>query len=157
MKFHPSSTALRRLASLAIPIAFCIPAFASLGGDVSSVTADQVHMRASVRTTSADSYQVQEIQDPDGTVVTEYISAAGKVFAVTWHGPFMPDLQQILGTYFQQYSAALQSQQKHYGHRPLNLQQPGLAVQTGGHMRDYFGRAYIPTMLPEGVKADELR
>ena len=150
--------ALRVGAALAVAAAISFPALAELGGSVSSVEADRAHMNATVRVNSANAYDVHEIASPSGTVVDEYVSPAGKVFAVTWKGQFMPDLQQVLGpTYFQQYSSALQAQQKHYGHRPLNIQLPDLVVQTSGHMRHYFGRAYVPSMMPEGVKADEIR
>jgi hypothetical protein len=81
----------------------------------------------------------------------------GTVFAVAWRGHFVPDMQQIMGAYFDQYSAALQSQQKHFGHHPLNIQQSGLVLQTGGHMRDYFGRAYIPSLLPQGFSPDQIQ
>jgi Protein of unknown function (DUF2844) len=30
-------------------------------------------------------------------------------------------------------------------------------VQSGGHMRAYIGRAYIPEMLPPGLKAEEIK
>ena len=149
---------LRAGVALAVVAAFSLPAVAELGGTVSSVEADRAHMNAAVHVTSGNAYDVHEIASPGGTVVDEYVSPAGKVFAVTWKGQFMPDLQQILGpAYFQQYSAALQAQEKHYGHRPLNMQLPGLVVQTSGHMRHYFGRAYVPSMMPDGVKADEIR
>jgi hypothetical protein len=114
-------------------------------------------MKASVKVTQAAAYNVHEIQAPGGTVVKEYVSPTGRVFAVAWHGPFVPEMQQILGAYFQQYSAALQSAPKHYGHRPLDIEQPGLVVQASGHMRAYWGRAYVPEMLPQGVKADEIK
>jgi hypothetical protein len=132
------------------------PALASLGGDVTSVAADQANMKASLEVKQAEGYEVRALRVPGGTVVSEYVSPAGRVFAVAWHGPFFPEMQQILGSYFQQYSAALQ-EKKPYGHRPLNLAQPGLVVQTGGHMRAYVGRAYIPEMLPQGLKVDEIR
>lgn len=149
---------LRTGIALTVVVACSLPALAELGGTVSSVEADRAHMNAAVHVTSGNACDVHEIASPSGTVVDEYVSPAGKVFAVTWKGQFMPDLQQILGpVYFQQYSAALQAQEKHYGHRPLNIQLPGLVVQTSGHMRHYFGRAYVPSMLPEGVKADEIR
>lgn len=66
-------------------------------------------------------------------------------------------MQQLLGSRFQQYSAALQAQERHFGHRPLNIQEPGLVIQTSGHMRAYFGRVYIPEQLPQSVRADEIR
>jgi len=133
------------------------PALAALGGDVSSVEADRAHLKAtSLEVKQAATYEVHSIQAPGGTVISEYVSPAGRVFAVAWHGPFMPEMQQILGSYFQQYSSALEAK-KPYGRRPLNIQQPGLVVQTGGHMRAYFGRAYLPEMLPAGLKADEIK
>ena len=94
---------------------------------------------------------------PGGTVVDEYISSAGKVFAVAWHGPFPPPLQQILGEYFQQYSDALQTKPKAHGHRPLNIEQSGLVVQTAGHMRDHYGRVFLSNQLPQGVTASEIQ
>jgi hypothetical protein len=143
-------------------LGFSAPAKASLGGDVTSVESDRAQMKASVQVTQHHSYEVHEIQVPGGTVVDEYVSSGGKVFAVAWHGQFPPPMQQILGTYFQQYSAALQAkssqtQPKIYGHRPLNIQEQGLVVQTGGHMRAHFGRAYDPNLLPQGITASQIQ
>jgi hypothetical protein len=133
------------------------PAMAALGGDVTSVEADRAHLKAaSLEVRPGEAYEVHAIQAPGGTVISEYVSSAGRVFAVAWHGPFIPEMQQILGSYFQQYSAAL-GVKRPYGRRPLNIQQPGLVVQTGGHMRAYSGRAYLPEMLPPGLKADEIK
>jgi Protein of unknown function (DUF2844) len=141
----------------AVVALLCLPALASLGGDVSSVQADGAQMKATANVNNTGGYQLHEMKASTGTVVREYVSPAGRVFAVSWHGPFNPDMQQILGAYFQQFSAALQAQPHQYGHHPLNIQQPGLVVQTGGHMRAYTGRAYVPGMLPQGVHADEIK
>ncbi|HEX4067432.1 MAG TPA: DUF2844 domain-containing protein [Acidobacteriaceae bacterium] len=144
------------LTSLATPLLLCLPACASLGGSVDSVQTDRVHMNASVSVTQTRNYAIHEMNSPAGTVVDEYVNPAGNVFAVTWQGQFPPQMQQILGSYFSQYTAALQAQQKRYGHPPINIQEPGFVVQTAGHMRNYYGRAYIPDQLPEGVTADEI-
>ena len=142
------------LLMLALPL----PALAALGGDVTSVHADQAQMKGSLKTTQAEAYTVHEIKASDGTVVKEYVSPAGKVFAITWHSPFIPDMHQLLGTYFDQYAQAAKTQREsRVGHRPLNIQQPGLVFQNGGHMRGYFGRAYIPGMVPQGVNVDALQ
>ena len=138
-------------------LALSSPALAALGGDVTSVAADQAHMKANIEVKQAGGYDVHALRAPGGTVVSEYVSPSGRVFAVAWHGPFFPEMHQILGSYFQQYSAALQAEKKPHGHRPLNLEQPGLVVQAGGHMRAYFGRAYIPEMLPQGLKVEEIK
>ena len=146
------------LAVLIVISVLSFPAFAALGGDVDSVQADQAHMKGSLRVTQARRYAVHEIKTDTGTTVREYVSPTGQVFGVAWHGPFIPQMQQLLGTYFQQYSQAVRAQKTRYvGRRPLNIQQPGLVVQGGGHMLSYFGRAFVPEMVPQGVKTEEVR
>ena len=135
-----------------------LPALAALGGDVASVHEDQAQMKGTLKTTQAEAYTLHEIKDSAGTVVKEYVSPAGKVFAVTWHGPFIPNMQQVLGTYFEQFAEAAKAQRESGpGHRPVNIRQPGLVFQNGGHMRSYFGKAYVPAMLPQGVTTDEIQ
>jgi hypothetical protein len=134
------------------------PAWAALGGDVVSIQADQARFRGTRRTVAADSYTVHEIQAASGTVVREYVSAEGKVFAVTFHGPYQPDLRQLLGNYFEQYYRAVQAQgNTGRGRRPVMISQPGLTVQIGGHLRDFAGRAYVPEMLPSGVRPEDIQ
>jgi len=135
-----------------------LPALAALGGDISSVQEDKAQMKGTLRSTEADAYTVHEITAPGNIVVKEYVSPAGKVFAIAWHGQFIPNMQQLLGTYFDQYAqAAKEQRESHPGHRPLNIQQPGLVFQSGGHMRSYVGRAYVPDMVPQGVNVDTLQ
>jgi Protein of unknown function (DUF2844) len=136
-----------------------LPAMAGLGEDASSVEADQSHMQAALRTTQAEAYTVHEIQAPTGIVVREFVSpTSGKVFAVAWQGPWPPDMRQILASHFAEYQQAAQAQaNSHPGRRPLVINQPGLVVQSGGHMRSFAGRAYIPEMLPQGVSVEAIR
>ncbi|MGB8911349.1 MAG: DUF2844 domain-containing protein, partial [Candidatus Sulfotelmatobacter sp.] len=139
-----------------------LPAWAALGGDITSVQADQAHMRASLRTSVYALYAVHEMQSASGTVVREYVSStgqsAGKVFALAWQGPWRPDMQQILGNYFEQFAQAAQSQSKiRMGRRPLIVDLPGLVVEQGGHAGAFAGRAYVPGMLPTGVRAEEIQ
>lgn len=103
-----------------------------------------------------EGYAVHEIRLPSATVVREYVSGSGKVVAVSWHGPFLPDLQQLLGKYFERYKQAAVAAHRH-GRRPLVVRQPELVVQSGGHMRAFHGKAYLPNMLPEGLHADAIR
>ena len=139
--------------------AFCFglsgAAFASLGDNVGTVQSDQVHMKASLRTTEGAGYVIHELQAQSGVRVREYVSPAGQVFAVSWQGPFMPDLRKVLGTYFEQFSQAAKSKQARGG--PLIIREPGLVVESGGHMRSFFGRAYVPQMVPENVRAESIR
>jgi hypothetical protein len=134
------------------------PLFASLGGEASSVGADQVKMQGTLRTTSGDSYNIQEIQTSTGVTVKEYVSSAGKVFAVTWQGPFYPDLRQVLGSYFEEYAQAVQAHRaSRRGRGPLLIQQSGLVVQISGHLRSFLGKAYVPQMVPARVQVEEIR
>ncbi len=127
------------------------PAWAALGGDITSVQNDAVHMKASIRTSVGAACTIHEITTGQ-TVIREYVSPQGKVFAVSWRGPFMPDLDQILGAYSQQFTQAMAARSQYRRIRgPAVLETPGLVVQSGGHMRAFVGRAYLPDSLPEGV------
>jgi hypothetical protein len=153
-----SVSPIPRMAIALLLLLLPLPALAALGGDVASVHEDQAQMKGTLKTTQATAYTVHEIKDSAGTVVKEYVSSAGQVFAITWHGPFIPNMQQFLGTYYEQFAEAAKAQRERGpGHRPVSINQPSLVFQNGGHMRAYFGKAYVPTMVPQGVTADEIQ
>lgn len=138
--------------------AAAVPAWAALGGDVASIQADQIHMQGTRKTIAAQSYTVHEIQDASGIVVREYASSSGTVFAVAWHGAWPPDMRQILGSYFEQYVQAAKAQsESRMGRRPLSIDQPGLVAEFGGHARAFSGKAYVPAMLPQGVRPEDIQ
>lgn len=135
-----------------------LPAWASLGGDASTVQADQLHMQGTLHTKTASGYSVQEIQGSSGVVVREYVSSAGKVFGIVWQGPWPPDMRQLLGNYFDQYTQAAKTQaSERVGRRPVMINQAGLIVEIGGHPRAFVGRAYLPDQLPSGVTEEAIR
>jgi hypothetical protein len=131
-----------------------LPVQAALGGTEASVEADRLQVAGTQRVLRLAAYTVHEMQAPSGTVVREYVSPAGTVFAVAWQGPSMPDLRQVLGGYFDRYVEAA-AQRKARG--PVTIEQPGLVVQSSGHMRAFVGKAYIPEALPPGVGADSIQ
>jgi hypothetical protein len=135
------------------------PVAAALGGDETSVQDDRAHMRAAlVRMTRSERYTVHEMQASSGTMVREYVSTTGKVFGVAWDGPWMPDLRQVLGVYFEQYvQAARAVRTRRAGHGPLQIQEPGLVVQLSGHPRAFAGRAYVPALVPQAADIDAIR
>src|SRR5258708_31913807 len=107
------------------------------------------HMQGSLRITQSQAFTVHEIAAATGTTVREYASPAGKIFAVAWQGPWLPNMRQLLAGYFAQYEQGLQARGPgRTGRRPLLIEQPGLVVELGGHMRSFSGRAYIPEMMP---------
>lgn len=129
--------------------------YAGLGGDVSSVQADSVHMKGALRIVGAQMFTVHEIRTAEGTSVREYVNASGKVFGVAWNGPLLPDMQQLLGDYFDQAVQAAKASRTN--HKTLNINEPGLVVQSGGHMRSFTGRAYLPDMVPAGMNLESVR
>jgi hypothetical protein len=131
---------------------------ASLGGDLSSVHDDQMKMQGTLHTISKDSYDVHEIRSPGGVTLREYVSRSGNVFGLSWQGRSHPDLHQVLGSYYDAYLQAVQAQRAaRHGHGPLLVQQPGLMIQMGGHMRSLVGKAYLPQSLPSGVRPEDLQ
>jgi hypothetical protein len=146
------------LVSSVFVVGTSFPAWAALGGDIASVQADQVHMQGTRRVTTAAAYTVHEIQGASGTGVREYVSSEGKVFAVAWQGPYLPDMRQLLGSSFEQYAQAAKAQRSTRMRRgPRLIEEPGLTVEMSGHPRSFSGRAYIPGMLPQGVPAEDIR
>lgn len=132
----------------------CLSAAATLGEDAGSVAVDQAQLQAGLKVSGTAKFSVHQLQLSSGTMVKEYVSPAGMVFAVSWQGPSIPDLQQVLGRYFEAYVDMLKNRGNAGG--ASATQQSGLVVQSGGHMRAYFGRAYIAPMLPRGVAAEEI-
>ena len=105
---------------------------------------------------------MHEITAPSGSVVREFVSPQGAVFGVAWEGQFLPDLQQLLGPYYQQAQQAAASQQEastqpRARRAPIVIETPGLVVYQTGHPRSFHGQAYIPQLVPSGVQASEIR
>jgi hypothetical protein len=112
-------------------------------------------MKAQRRVLAQEQYTIQEMLTASGTKVREYLSPAGQVFAVAWQGPHMPDLQQLFGDHFATYRNATKALRK--GRGPLRIEESGLVVESGGHMRGFVGRAYLPRLMPDGMAVDDIR
>lgn len=134
---------------------------AGLGDDLStSLQADSAHMKAQLRgsMSTGAGYTAQSMTLPSGTVVREYAAPSGKVFAVTWQGPGKPDLQQIFGSYFQQYlSASSAARHGAATRRHFQVQGPDLVVSSHGRMRAFHGLAYVPSLVPTNVSIGDLQ
>jgi len=131
----------------------CVAA-AALGEPETSVQSDVAQLHGSIKVTEHASYRLHEIQLPSGTLVREFAGSDGKVFAVAWNGPTVPNLRQTLGRYFDSYVTAAKA--KHSGHHHLQIQQSDLVVQAAGHMRAFSGLAYLPPAVPSGVSVGDL-
>lgn len=132
-----------------------IPGWAVLGEYENSVTVDQQRMSAQLHQTAHQGYSIKQLSTADGRTVREYISPAGLVFGIAWQGPTMPDLQQLLGSYFGQLKRAAQARRRRGG--PLVVQTKDFVLVSGGHMRAFHGFAYAPNLLPAGVPREVIR
>ena len=132
--------------------AVALSALAALGGSEQSVISDQIKLQASRKVVPEHGYRVHEITREDGTSINEYVSFDGKVFGVSWKGPTLPDLSQLLGSNFAEFRNNLRPQA---GRRKAAVVRTGdLVVESTGHMRAFQGRAYLKSMLPAGVSQD---
>jgi hypothetical protein len=133
------------------------PAAAHLGGDADSVSADRDILHAELRSTPMQQYSLHEISTAAGTLVHEYATPQGTVFALTWQGPLPPDLRQLFGNYYKQYQDAAAAQARPGMHRQLNITRPDLVVQSTGRLRNFRGKAYVPSLVPAGVSVADLQ
>jgi hypothetical protein len=131
-------------------------AHAGLGSDAASVLADATELHGVVNSAVHQQCDVQEISAETGMHVREYLNRDGVVFAVSWTGPVLPDLQQLLATYYAPYTAALAALNHPGLHRSARVTLPELVVESGGHLRAYAGRAYLPALIPAGMSAADL-
>jgi hypothetical protein len=143
---------------LAMALVLPFRASATLGGDLTSVDADQKQLQCVKRSTLVSgSYTTYELETQLGTVIREYVSPAGTVFGVAWAGPNLPDMRQILGSYYDQFEQAASARRQLHLRGPLAVEEPGLVVYSGGHMRAYTGKAYLPKALPQGLQPEAIR
>jgi|SRR5882672_5431510 len=154
---HRSAKGGRLLAIVAMSASWAGPACAALGGDAASVAADGAELHGVVNSTSLPQYEIEEITADAGMRVREYVGRDGVVFAVSWAGPVLPDLQRLLGTHYVEYTTALAALSRPGLHRSVRIASPGLVVESGGHLRAYAGRAYLPMLIPAGISTADLR
>jgi len=154
-KTFQARLALMVCAALALAVP-CLPALAALGGKLESLVADQPRIKAQALASAPASYSVDEVTLPNGASVKQYVSGKEVVFAVTWSGPFKPDLRQLLGPYFD-VMLAQQANSVHAGQPRTNVRDKNLVIESGGHMRNFYGRAYLTNEIPAELTADEIR
>lgn len=91
-----------------------------------------------------------------GTEVHEYVNANGRVFAVSWQGPFKPDLRDVLGTHFQ--GMVDHARKQPGGARShMRLERDDLVIYSGGRPGAFEGRAWIPALLPAGFDTGAIK
>ncbi len=153
-RYHRAMISHRVTLGLAI-LMVAAPTHAGLGGDAASIATDSVALGGSHEITHAAGFEVHVLRLPSGTTVREY-TTRGKVFAVAWGGPAIPDLRRLLGTYFDAYVKSPQGRAT--GHHHLRVVSTrDWVVQSAGHQNGFVGRAWLSTNLPEHFDLDTVR
>lgn len=82
-----------------------------------------------------------------GTRIRQYVSGRGLVFAVTWRGPFLPELKVLLGKYFDTMEAE-SARTSRAGRSHIAINRREIVINASGHMRSFEGEAWIPVEMP---------
>lgn len=132
------------------------PALAALGrAPQTPEQVPQTVLRQAVPAVSL--YALHQTALATGTVVREFVTPAGLVFALSWTGPVLPDLAVFFGDYHAAFQEAAR-QRRAAGMRggALVLQQTSLVLVSRGRMGNFDGYAYVPALVPAGVVIDTL-
>jgi hypothetical protein len=95
--------------------------------------------------------------DAGNTAIHEYATSTGRIIGYAWQGPTMPDLDALLGKYAGSYRAGASVAARDGNLHVSRIARPDVIVESGGPMRGYVGRAWLPAALPPGVTADDLQ
>ncbi len=133
---------------------------ATLGEPVATVDTDRAQLKGDHRVVQAQTlrFQVHVIALADGSSVREYVAPSGIVFAVAWSTRLKPRLETLLGSHAPRYAVAASAAMATPGirHR-VSLHSGDLVVQASAHLNAHVGLAYLESLVPEGVRLDELR
>ncbi|MGH9359177.1 MAG: DUF2844 domain-containing protein [Terriglobia bacterium] len=143
------------VAVLVVLFVTAAPSWAVLGESVRSVSSDQQRVRGQLRSVSRQGYSIEQITAADGAVIKEYVSPAGVIFGVSWQSPAMPDLSQLLGSYFSPFQQASRSAKRR--RRALVVRSNQLVVESGGHPRAFHGIAYVTNLLPANLSPEVVK
>lgn len=148
-----------RIAAASVLALCCAPSWAVLGGDMASVQADQVRMRAMRNSASAaQGGSVHEIRMSDGSSIREFVNAQGIVYAVAWSTRLKPDFAQLLGRHAAEFDAGVSAELQTPGlKRSAVVDRGDLVVHSAGRPGAFVGRAWLKSQVPAGTRSDAIR
>ncbi|MGQ7937173.1 DUF2844 domain-containing protein [Paraburkholderia sp. D1E] len=125
---------------------------AELGG---TMPAQANSIAAASQTLLNGALRLRTLTDAGNTTINEYATNTGQIIAYTWQGPTMPDLRALLGKYADSYRTGAAASVPDGNLHASRVVRPDVIVESGGPMRGYAGRAWLPSALPSGVTADD--
>jgi hypothetical protein len=133
---------------------------ATLGEPVATVDTDRAQLKGDHRVVQslAARFEVHVITLADGSSIREYVTPGGLVFAVAWSTRLKPRIESLLGAQAGRYAAAASAAMATPGVRHgVSLSSGDLVVQASAQIAAHVGLAYLRSLVPEGVRIDELR
>lgn len=124
---------------------------AELGGNPDSVLTEQKEFNSQLTTNSQNGLMILIQTLPSGTIVKQYASSTDVIFAVSWSGPSLPNLQTLFGNYFKDYLAAIKQSRG-----VISINTEGLIIQSAGMMGAFQGYALLPKQAPSGFNSKSL-
>ena len=148
------------LVKVALAVAGVMPlaSYAALGGAPSIGPASPTMLRSAASITpftATTPYTMREAHGADGVTIHEYVLPDNVVFAVTWQGPVRPDMSVLLGSYFPNFANA--AAQRARGAGPLIEHGTDLYIESVGRSGRFTGKAYLPRLVPAGVRVEQLQ
>jgi hypothetical protein len=131
------------------------PAHAGLGDEVASVEKDRASLQAKLRVASHANYDIHELALETGTTVREFVGSDNKVFAVSWSGGWRPNLRDLFSTHYDRYVEGTRGRRHARG--PVRIELPGMVIFMGGHLRHFFGYAYLTDQVPAGFLPEDVK
>jgi hypothetical protein len=111
--------------------------------------------KASTATGQAGVGVLRQVDSVSGVTLAEYVNANNQVFAVAWSGNQIPDLKNVFGSYFDEYSNAWNHRHS-LGLHTVHLETPDLKVDISGVNGTSHGLVWLPALVPQGVVIHEL-
>ena len=130
-------------------------AWAALGEAPAPLAAAARHATQPLQTGAGVPYTEVSRTLPSQVVVREFVDASGTVFAVSWSGPFRPDMKELLGRHFEpvrEHAAGGAGERSR-----LQVETGEAVVVSGGHMGAFQGRAWLPARLPAGFDTEQMK
>jgi len=115
---------------------------AGLGDTLTAASPDSNYLGAPV--TYVSGLAVYQSITEAGMTITYYVNFQGVIVAVSWRGPALPNLKNLLGRHFQTYLLGTTTR---LSHRHVEFITPDLVIQSNGHVRAFRGRAFLPKLL----------
>lgn len=148
---------LAMLAATLLPLS----SYARLGGAPSTGASSTALLRATPQSGAATQpagsapYSMRQSVDANGVTIHEYVLPQNVVFAVTWNGPIRPDMTALLGSYFPNFVNAGQSRAAGTG--PLIDGNDDFRIESAGRLGRFSGMAWLPRLMPAGVRPGDLQ